>query len=355
MTTLSGWRTIRRAEGALEECGVIIPTFERHAELMRLLDGLVSMPDAPSEVVVVDGCPVAEFSEGLRAWTEERPLRFDFIYVESPAGLTLQRNVGADISTREFLFFLDDDAIPLPGYFREMLRVFGEDRGCKVGAVAGCVINEMDKPVARRWRLRFLLGIVPRIEPMIYYPSGTHVPRSLLKPFSGVRHVDVMPGNAWTFRREVFEHDRFSGFFEGYSQGEDLEMSLRVGRRWDLVCSGDAHIIHLPGPDGRPASYDRGRMEMRNRFFIWRRHTPRPELKHAISFWVDTGLLIAMDVAWFAARPWVVEPLGHALGTLYEMARCLTNPPRFEEPPPRREYRLHSSGLWAASISPVQK
>jgi len=28
-------------------------------------------------------------------------------------------------------------------------------------------------------------------------------------------------------------------------------------------------------------------MEMRNRYFIWKRHTPRPMPRHAASFWAD--------------------------------------------------------------------
>jgi len=345
MTKLPGWRAeARRRHGALEDCGLVIATYNRRAEVLRLLGSLLAIPDPPAEVVVVDGCPPAQLGAELRRWVDSSAAPFDFVYVESPPGLTRQRNVGVDLSSRPYVYFLDDDAVPLPGYFREMARVFAEDRERRIGGIAGCVINEMDRPLAGRWRLRFALGIVPRIEPMIYYPSGTHVPRSVLKPFSGVRRIDVMPGCAWTFRREVFETERFSCFFGGYSQGEDLEMSLRVGRRWQLVCCGDARILHLPAEHGRPVSYARGVMEMRNRYFIWKRHTPHPAPRHRVSFWADTALLVAMDAAWFCRRPWQWQPLGHAAGTLREMIRCLRRPPRFEEPPARREYELADAG-----------
>lgn len=340
MTRLSGWRADAPARGGLERCTLVVATYNRHAEVFRLLESLLTIPDAPGEVVIVDGHPSRTLGEELSEWLEGRPVPFDCVYVESPPGLTRQRNVGVDVSTRPYVFFLDDDAVPLAGYFRETARVFDEDSEHRIGGIAGCVINEMERPLAGRWRLRFALGIVPRIEPMIYYPSGTHVPRSILKPFSGVRRVDVMPGCAWTFRREVFDTERFSCFFEGYSQGEDLEMSLRVGRNWAVVCCGDARMLHLPASHGRPVSYTRGVMEMRNRYFIWKRHTPRPARRYVLSFWADTALLVAMDLAWFCARPWKVQPLGHALGTAREMLRCLRHPPRFQEPPARREYVL---------------
>ena len=339
LRSLPGWR-LSGTGGGLEDCSLIVPTYNRCHELVRLLDGLMQVADQPGEVVIVEGRNAPDVSRVLQEWVALRQPPFDVCYAEGPTGLTRQRNAGVDLSTRRYLFFLDDDAIPLPGYFAEMLRVFEADRERRIGALAGCVINEMSKPIPRRWRLRFALGIVPRIEPMIYYPSGTHTPRGLLQPFSGVRRVDVMPGCAWTFRREVFERDRFSGFFEGYSMGEDLEMSLRVGRRWEIYCCGDARIVHLPGPAGRPVSYRRGMMEMRNRYFIWKRHSPRPGARYVFRFWLDTAFLIAMDFAWFCVRPRRVEPLGHIRGMLAGLRECLLCPPVYQEPPARREYRL---------------
>jgi hypothetical protein len=126
-----------------------------------------------------------------------------------------------------------------------------------------------------------------------------------------------------------------------------------VGRGREIVCCGDARILHLPARHGRPVSYTRGVMEMRNRYFIWKRHTPRPAPRHAASFWADTALLVAMDVAWFAVRPWRAQPLGHAAGTLHELWRCLWHPPGFQEPPARREYRLASASPDEAAATPA--
>ena len=156
MTTLSGWCAPASRAGALEECSLIIATYNRHSELMRQLNALLEVPDPPAEVVVVDGRPEAEFSDRLRDWTGKHAIPFDLRYVESPPGLTRQRNVGVDISTRDYLFFLDDDAVPLPGYFAEMRRVLMEDRERHVGGLAGCVING---------GLRAYFGARPKILP----------------------------------------------------------------------------------------------------------------------------------------------------------------------------------------------
>jgi len=233
-----------------------------------LLEHLVSRSDCPAEVIVVDGAPE---DDQLAMWAKTH----NIVYLRSPAGLTRQRNLGVDASTGEFVFFLDDDCRPLPGYFRIIREAFIEKQ---VGAVAGTLVNEMDRPLSWRWRVRFFLRLVPRGEPGRYYPTATSVPRALMKPFTGTRPTDIFPGAAFACRREALKKHRFSEFFNGYCQGEDVEMSMRIGRDWKILWSGDAHAIHQPASDSRPGSFDKGRMEVRNRYFIWQRYTPHPSL-----------------------------------------------------------------------------
>ena len=342
---LAGWRTSATAPGALLGASLVVATYKRPDEMMELLGTLLSQvdlihPDTPDEVVIVDGSPSDELSARVAEWGAKHELPFDLAYVRSPAGLTRQRNVGIDVSRGCYVFFLDDDSEPLAGYFREMYRVFTEDREGRIGALGGSVLNEMDRPIPRRWRLRLRLGLTPPVAPMTYHASGTSTPKGLMKPFHGVRRVDVLPGCAFTFRREVFGEHRFSAFFNGYSQGEDLEMSLRVAREWDVLCCGDAHLLHHAATGGRPASFAKGRMEIRNRFFIWKRYVTRAAVSDRIRFWLDAAFLVAMDLAWFCRRPTKPHALAHAAGVLCAAIECVFSPPRYEEPVARPMYAV---------------
>src|SRR5262249_58127541 len=111
--------------------------------------------------------------------------------------------------------------------------------------------------------------------------------------------VDVVPGGASAYRRRVFEKHRFSEYFQGYAQGEDLEMSRRVAREGRLLWCGDAHVRHLHAGGGRPDWYAKGRMEVRNRFFIWKRHSPDAALSDRLRFWMDTLFSVACDAYGF--------------------------------------------------------
>jgi GT2 family glycosyltransferase len=323
----------------LEDCSLVVPTYERPAEVVCLLECLAGQEEVPGEVVIVDGSRDRRTETALAGWIWGKQLTFDLRYVESPTGLTLQRNVGVDVSTRPLIFFLDDDCYPETKYFAEIRRVFLKDQDGTVGAVGGSVLNEMDQPVSLRWRIRFLLRLAPRDgDPGRCYEAAITVPRAHVKPFTGVRPADILQGGAAAYRRKALETERFSLFFYGYSQGEDVEMSLRLGRRWKLLWCGDARLQHLHASPGRPDAVSKGLMEVRNRYFIWKRYSPEAPRREQFRFWADVAFIFAYDIALFATARWRSRPLRHALGVARGAWGCWTNPPRYEEPTPRREF-----------------
>ena len=349
---LPAWvqRAAVTVEGTVANASLVVPTYRRGPDVVMLLDALVALPDPPGEVVVVDGSPDDDADERVAAWAAPRTLPFDLVVVRSEPGLTRQRNVGIDAAARDLVFYLDDDCLPLPGYFREIAAVFARDTDGRVGAVGGSIVNEMNLPLDARWRVRFMLGLVPRtLQPGQYYPTATSVPRSLTAPFSGTRRVDMVPGGAVAYRRVVLLAHRFSRFFEGYSQGEDLEMSLRIGRDWTLLWSGDAHVLHNHAPGGRPASAEKGRMEVRNRYFIWKRFSPDARWSDRCRFWLDIAYIGAYDVAASLARAGGLSSLRHAAGCARGALECLLDPPRHQEPAPDREYEIQAEERRGAS------
>lgn len=345
MERLLGWRKDSSREGGLSDCSLVVATFRRRDDMLELMENLSALPDPPGEVVVVDGSPEDDVGSALSDWAAARELPFEMLYVKSPVGLTRQRNVGVDASSGEFVFFLDDDCRPKPGYFRTIRDVFRQDGPREVGAVSGSIVNEMNLPLSWRWRLRFALGVVPRGEPGQYFPTATSLPRALERPFTGTRAMGVIPGGASAYRREVFARERFSEFFSGYAQGEDVEMSRRIARHWKLLASGDAHVVHDHATDGRPDGFQRGRMAVRNRFFIWKRHSPHPGATVRLQFWADQAYIAAYHAGYFLARPGKPASLAYALGVLYGAAECVVSPPRYEEPPAQRRYEFSFTPL----------
>lgn len=336
---LEGWRWPASRGSTLPDCTLVIPTYGRPEILVRLLDSLASLPDAPGEVVVVDGSPNSDTRAASAKWRERSPGPFRLTYVQSPAGLTLQRNVGLDTSEGEFIYFLDDDCLPLPGYFRSMRQVFAEDKRRVVGGVRGVFTNSYGQPLPAIWKLRIALGLVEAEPPGKYFPIGSSNTWNSFKPFQGSRPVDVLAGGAAAYRREVFEKHRFSKFFYGYAQGEDLEFSRRIASDWELRVSGDALVNHNHAEGGRPAGFSRGRMMIRNRYFIWKRHTHPLTPWNRVQFWMDQGLTMGFS-AMTGLKRVSAAPFGYAMGIGLAGLECVVRPPRHVEPAAGREYEL---------------
>ena len=339
---LPGWTVTSVGQKGLSDCSLIIPTYRRPAETVTLLQNLLQhdSADVPSQVVLVDGSPGDETELEASRWIANSQAPFDLVYVRSSPGLTRQKNVGVDISSGEYLYFLDDDTKPEPGYFRELRAVFVADKRKLIGAAGGAITNEMDLPLSVRWKIRLALRIAPRLEPMRYDASGMSLPRALVKPFSDTRRADIVPGGASCFRREVFRTYRFSEFFTGYSNGEDVEMSLRTGKTFQIAWCGSARLTHHPAPGGRPPGFMRGRMDVWNRLFIRNRFWPTGQLVAGIRFWADVGLVSILDFARFCYRPWDTSPIRHAAGMFVATGQALFSPPTFDDPAPCRQYAL---------------
>ena len=318
-TALPGWRVLSTRASALRDCSLVIPAADPD-DVERLLDALLAIPDAPGEVVVVHAGPGRQPGARLRGWSARSEAPFDLVFVASPPGLTRQRNIGIDIATRDFLFFLDPSFEPLPGYFAVTRRVFDLDRDGCVGGVGGVVLNQ-----SRRSLPRFGAGA----QPLAYGRSA----------FSGLRRVDVLTGGASAWRREVFVDRRFSCYFGEWSEGEDVEFSLRAGKSWTLLCCGESRVKRLPGANSVPSGYHAARAGIRNRYFIWSRHTPSPDPPHEMRFWLAAALDTVTNLASFNA--------GHAAGIFAGIVSCVADPPRFVEPPARREYVLAAETLAA--------
>lgn len=335
-----GWQLPGNGSACLDDCSLIIPTYRRSLELISLLDTLCGLSDIPVEVVIVDGSEDRTVESTLCHWLRDRRLSFALVYAQSPAGLTRQRNVGIDISSRPYVFFLDDDCLPMPGYFDAIRHTFVQDVRGEIGAVAGWVVGNTNERMSWRWHIRQALRLVPRIDPMNYHPSGTGAPRGGMKSFPGTRPIHILPGCAMAFRRTVLNQMRFSEFFDGYSQGEDLEMSLRMGKHWKIMWCGNARAVHKFSLSAKPTSFSKGRMEVRNRLFIRDRHASHASAIDRLRLWLDIFFIIFMDLAWFCIRPWRPEFLIHAAGLTYAVIECVIAPPRYEEPRASTKYEL---------------
>lgn len=284
----------------------------RHKALLNLLHSVQKQTLYPNEILIIDGSVNNKTKQALEKNTFKnlKHYKVDKKY----RGLTKQRNYGLGLvnKTSEIVCFLDDDTELDSNYFSEVIKTFSNNPKCiGVGGVAvnqnrwfkfdenksidlkthyvldGYAIKESSRNVIRN-KLRLQSPLKPGV-----MPDFSHG-RTYSYPLNNREYpVDLLIGMSFSFRKEVFNHIKFSTYFEGYGLYEDADFSLRALKYGINVINTAAKLNHYHDASGRPNKYRYGKMVIRNGWYVWRVKYPKPNFKARIK-WNLTSFLLTI-------------------------------------------------------------
>lgn len=246
----------------------VIATAFRDRELRNALRALGAQSRRPDEVVVVDGAPPPGVEALVAQLASETGLPMSYRRVTPPSA-AVQRNVGAAHAAGDVLLFLDDDAYAAADCVEKMLRVLEEDSEGKIGGVGVLISNQPNPPPSRRAKrwFDFLAG-----ERRSSYSGAVIGPAINIgpepTPDGRIVEVEWLNTGCTAYRRAAFDPERFCPAFYGYSYMEDVDLSVRIARRWRLVVHTGASIFHDTSPSRFKAPFTRGRMSVSNRYYV---------------------------------------------------------------------------------------
>jgi mycofactocin glycosyltransferase len=201
---------------------IVIPAYNRARELERCLHSLFAL-DYPAhclEIIVVDDASTDETSSMLQSVAQEaaaRGLEMRVVCHKQRQGVGISRNTGAGAAQHDLIAYLDSDCVASPGWLRELVPAFQDER---VAAVGGMIRAYDRKSLLGRYedvRSSLFMGMQPqqvRLEgPLTYLPTANMLLRRA----------------AW---------QQLSGFAP-MTQGEDVDFCRR------LLISG-ASMRYLP-------------------------------------------------------------------------------------------------------------
>ena len=261
---------------------VVVCTRNRPSDMERLLLNLASLSSVPP-VLVIDSSDDQRTRQLVETTGQNPALRIR--YAHTAAGLTLQRMEGVRrlAPETEVVHFVDDDVVLEPEYFSAMEGIFDENLG--VLGVGGLITN---LPAHRVNLTRQLFCLDSRAGGRVLR-SGVNV---LVFAADEPRTVDWLSGCSMSYRRSVFERLSFDLQMTGYSLGEDVDFSYRVGRVGRLVVTPNARLTHLCSPVERAASGERAREAIVRRYHFVRQM--RGDLKLTAFWWSVVGELVIL-------------------------------------------------------------
>lgn len=205
---------------------VAICTANRSALLAESLAALLPLLDATtSEVLVVDNGSSDDTPRMLAELVAAHPRTVRAVREERP-GLSAARNRAVREARGDLLLFLDDDAVPAPGWLEAYVTAFGETRAAAAGGPVEPIFG----------------GALPDWLDDRFLPYLTAWDRG--QEVVSLRYNELPRGANMGFRRALFEV--YGDFLEqlqrkgsGLRTCEDIEFCLRLER-------GGEEILYLP-------------------------------------------------------------------------------------------------------------
>lgn len=263
----------------------IIATRNRPELVLTAVRSLVEQTVLPRELCIVDSSDETPARPDIERLCAEAEIALDYVH-PAPRGLTIQRNVGIDRTRGDPVFFVDDDVWLAPDAHEQILAEY-ERWGPELGGVRGTRLRPpLPNRLAVLWRRLFVMGG--------WWPEASGRMRGgffaedaidLAEP----RPVEFFTGLLMSYRREVFEHERFDENLAGYAFKEDSDFSYRVGKRgYLLVQTPKARIDHLKTDSQRLAPFDFQRMNVAHQLYLHRKNMPQTVTNRVALGW---GLL----------------------------------------------------------------
>jgi GT2 family glycosyltransferase len=264
----------------------IIATRNRHDYMLDTVRSLLEQTVLPRELCIVDSSDKTPARAEIEQLCAAAGLDVDYVH-PAPRGLTVQRNLGIDRTTGDPVFLIDDDVWMAQDVHEQVLAEY-ERWGPELGGVRGAPVRPPSPgKLTILWRRFFGMGG--------WWFEGSGKMRSgfFVEGVAASKDVRVLEYfNGWfmSFKREVFEHERFDEKLAGYAFKEDIDFSYRVVKRgFVLVQTPRAMIDHRKSPAQRLSTFDHQRMALANQFYLHRKNMPQTLRYRAALWWALLG------------------------------------------------------------------
>ena len=266
----------------------VIATRNRPDDLLRTIESLVAQTVLPGELCIVDSSDETPTRRAIEERCKQAGVPLDYHH-PAPRGLTVQRNVGIDRTKGDPVFLIDDDVWLAPDCHEEILAEYAR-WGPELGGVRATPARPARPSLGTRIYRRIfgIGGWWPEASGKVragFYAEG-------VSDSAGVRKLEYFNGWFMSYRRDVFEHERFDEALSGYAYKEDIDFSYRVSRRYVLVQTPRARCDHLKSPSQRLNSHNLQRMNLANQFYLHRKLMPQDTSHRAALWWAWLGLFI---------------------------------------------------------------
>lgn len=268
---------------------VVIVTMNRMDDMLRCLKSLAIQTIPIYETVLIDSSDKEMPKSVLKKYKK----KFGINYIHYKCGITEGRNLGIKNAKGDVVLFLDDDMILDKNYVSEIISIFDNYDGT-LGGVCGNSVR--DQLRSKRFQgfvrtdiFRKLRNLVFRFFLYFSYGNGKFHSSGFPTLAFGqkkIMFVEFMQGSNMAFKKEVLRKFKFDENLKKVGPMDDCDMTYRVSRKYKLIYTPKAKVIHNVAMKGgsRIAKAAWMKMVVENSYYVFKKNLPN-DLYHRLAFW----------------------------------------------------------------------
>lgn len=269
---------------------IIIVAYNRPGDLNDCLNSILIQSCLPYEVIIVDNSTnkqVKELAVKKKGEFIKNNILLKYIKNEKENSLTLARNIGTRNAAGKIICFLDDDIIADRNYLKEIIKTYNNHPD--ILGVHGYIVQEKLTKIRNFLYKSFFLYHLAENRCQVL-PSTC-----VVYPFEPKKIISCqwLPG-ASTYKKSIFQEFSFDENLKKYSDGEDLEFSYRVFKKYpnSLYITPYARLIHKASPAGRTIGKELILMREVYSLYLFYKLIPQTIKNKIIYLWSRIGKII---------------------------------------------------------------
>jgi GT2 family glycosyltransferase len=274
---------------------VLIPTYNRPADLLACVDSIAAQSELPSQCVLVDD---GHLSDQELARVRDRLELVKLTYYRKDhsrerRGLSESKNIGLALAEEEVVFIFDDDIVLEQGFFSSIMAIWSGAGDERLMGVGGFITNAR----GRIWLEQLYNALFLLTAPCSWdiTPTGFQVWDERLEQLEKGYYMHGGLSSVHRTRALRFPFHTFSG---GRTALEDVDFCLRAKNAgFHFYMEPRARALHKTSPVSREAMFQYGVKESANRKAIFRGNAPQ-RLSNQLKFaWSSTGWILRQLLA----------------------------------------------------------
>jgi GT2 family glycosyltransferase len=228
------------------DVSVIIVTYLRPDELRNCIESINDQSYLPAEIIVIDnGASINDSAEKIsKELNGIVPVHY---FQNSINSLPVARNMGVAQSKENYVLLVDDDVRLASNYIENIIEIFQKNE--EVVGIQGYIAQDR-RPITREL-LHRIFGhyYLEKNNCRVLQSISTTYPSELTK----TSKCEWISGSNQLYRREVLEEILWDENLMKYADGEDLDHSYRVYKRYPgkLLITPYASVYHSEAILGR--------------------------------------------------------------------------------------------------------